>query len=118
MNKIIKWTPRVLVILLIAFFLLMSLDSFAPEYRWYEMIIGFIMHNIPTLLIAGTLWLSWTQPKIGGWLYILLAAITVLFFNIKEDPTALLFTTLPLLIIGTLFLLTKSNSSAKIRSKK
>jgi len=104
LNKVLKWLPRVLVILLAVFFALMSLDVFAEDYHWYEMIVALFMHNVPTLLILGALWVSWIRPGIGGWMFVLLAMLPIFLFNLEEMLFSLLVTTLPLLVIGVLFL--------------
>jgi hypothetical protein len=113
--KILKWTPRVLVIILIAFFLLMSFDVFTEDYKWYEMALGFFMHNIPTLLIAASLWVAWTKPRIGGYIYLILCVTTVFFFNTAEHIESFMASSLPLFIIGMLFVLNPNIDSAKLK---
>ena len=116
--SVLKWTPRILVIMLIALFLLMSFDVFVEGYAWYDVIIGFIMHNVPTLLIAAVLFVAWNKPRLGGMLFLLLFVATVFFFNIKEHPEAFFASSLPLFIIAMLFILNPTNDSAKLKQKK
>lgn len=107
-----------MVILVITFFLLMSLDVFVEEYRWYEMIVGFVMHNIPTLLMAGVLWIAWSQPRLGGYIFLLLFVTSVFFFRNIDDPIAFLIASGPLFIIAMLFILNPVSNSDKLKPVK
>ncbi len=103
-NKLLYWLPRILSLLLVAFFLLFSLDVFTEGSLWWEIVVGFFMHNIPTLVLGGITWLSWKKEKIGGIIFIILAIIFTLFFKTYEIlPSLLTITGIPLLI-GILFL--------------
>jgi hypothetical protein len=115
-NKILTWLPRILVILVAVFFALMSLDIFTEDYRWYEMIVGLFMHNVPTLLILGALWVAWLRPRMGGWMFVLLAMVTVLFFNTEEELISFLIITLPILVIGVLFLFSSNSRRTPLES--
>jgi hypothetical protein len=104
-NKFLYWLPRILSLLLIAFFLLFSLDVFSEESLWWEMIFGFFMHNIPTLVLGGLTWLAWKKEKIGGIVFILLAIAFTIFFKTYTNIFSILTITGVPLLIGILYLL-------------
>jgi len=89
---------------LIAFFLLFSLDVFTEEYLWWEMLVGFFMHNIPTLVLGGITWLAWKKEKVGGIVFIILAIAFTLFFKTYNNIFSILTITGIPLLIGILFL--------------
>jgi hypothetical protein len=91
-----RWAARILSILLILFFLIMSFDE--PVFS-----VGFLMHNIPTIVILIAAIVAWKREKAGGIIYILLGITTVFLFNIREYLQALLIT-LPFILIGALYL--------------
>ena len=107
MNKILKWTPRVLVMLYIAFISLFSLDVFGEGYVWYEAIVGWFMHMIPSFVLIGLLIWAWHKPKWGGIAFLVLAVAFTVFFNTYREIITFLLLTVPLVLIGVLFLLNR-----------
>ena len=105
MKKVIKWAPRILSIIFIAFISLFALDMFSTEYKWWEMIIGFLMHMIPNLILIFFLVVAWKKPLFGGLTYLLISLAFFIMFDGYEQITTFLFICLPVLIIGILFIL-------------
>jgi hypothetical protein len=79
----IYWTPRILSIVFLCFLALMSLDVFEPGLSAGQIALGLFMHNIPVLLLAIVLWVSWKYEIVGGIAFILggLLYIAQLIFN-------------------------------------
>jgi hypothetical protein len=98
--KIIHWAPRLAAILIIFFVTLFSLDVFDTEAAPIEILIGFIVHNIPSIFMILMLVLAWRRPVIG-FLAFLLAGLffLIVFFSLGN---VLLFAA-PLLLISALF---------------
>jgi len=96
-KKTITWLPRILAMLFILFFLLFSFDESIFS-------IGFLMHNIPTLILMAALAISWKKPFIGGIIYLAIAIITIFFFDTYEHILSFLLITLLPTIIGGLFI--------------
>ncbi len=65
-HDFIYWTPRVLSLIFIAFLLLMSLDVFGTGLSFLETILALFMHNIPALILAVVLAISWRYEIVGG----------------------------------------------------
>jgi len=107
-KNIIKWTPRVLTTLYLIFISLFALDSFEENKPFFQLILGFIIHLIPSLILIGILWISWKKEKLSGIIFIVLAVIFTFFFHTYKSLESLLIITLPLLIIGCLYIYSSS----------
>lgn len=105
--KWLHWTPRVLAILLIAFMMLFSLDVFVEGNALDEMLIGFLLHNLPAFAVLIGLALAWRAPRLGGAFLLLLAIGFSIWWGI-----AALVILVPLYIVAFLFL---ADSSMQLR---
>ena len=102
------WIPRTFVILVCLFAALFSFDVFEGDAPLGQQLLGFLMHNIPVLVVLLALILTWKRPLIAGavfgaltlFIIILLAVFFRKFFWV--DFLAFI---LPLLIGVALFFL-------------
>ena len=64
---VIFWLPRILSIIFILFLTMFSLDIFGNGYSFWEIVVGLLVHNIPSLilLIVLTLILSLYRLEFG-----------------------------------------------------
>jgi len=69
-NRYLTWVLRTLFILLIVFWALFSLDVFQEEGFW-NILVGFLMHNIPVFVMIIILVIAWKREHIGGMLLML-----------------------------------------------
>jgi len=69
-NRYLTWVLRTLLILLIVFWALFSLDVFQEEGFW-NILVGFLMHNIPVFVMIIILVIAWKREHIGGMLLML-----------------------------------------------
>jgi hypothetical protein len=102
--KIIHWMPRIAAILMILFVGLFSLDVFEPGAPLSQMLLGFLIHNIPTILLIVVLILAWIWPAVG-FVAFLVAAACFAIISVRSGyflPN-LLFFMLPILFIAGLF---------------
>jgi len=111
---ILTWSSRILAILAILFISLFALDSFDPELSPGDQILGFIIHMIPSFLLAGILWLAWKQPRLGGLIFISIGLVASPFLfwmnygnnhSIAMSISTVLLIPVPLMITGVLFFL-------------
>jgi hypothetical protein len=102
--KIIHWAPRVAALLIIFFVGLFSLDVFGAGAPPLEVLVGFLIHNIPSIVMLLLLILAWKRPVIGFVAFLLAAAASAAFFvrDLYALPNLLLFV-LPILLIASLF---------------
>ena len=102
--KIIHWAPRIAAILIILFMGLFSLDVFEMEASPLELLGGFLMHNIPSIVMLLLLIFAWKRPVVGFVAFLAAAALFAVFFvrDIYALPNLLLFV-LPILLVAFLF---------------
>lgn len=104
-KKILFWTPRILCILAILFVISFSFDVFEIEAPLGRQLIGFLIHNVPALVLAGLLVIAWKWDLVGGIVFILfplLAAFSLTSFFTRNFGALVLCA--PFLIAGLLFL--------------
>lgn len=70
-NPNLSWTLRILLILIILFFALLSLDVFDAHSGFWDTLTGLFMHNIPSLVMIVILIIAWKWENIGGSLLII-----------------------------------------------
>lgn len=114
MTKFIYWTPRVLGILFVLFLMMFSLDIFDGNYGFWGTVVGLFMHNLPAIILAVLLWLSWKREIIGaitfiaaGLLYVGLIMISGLASG-RFEWYMLSYSFIiagPAILVGVLFLL-------------
>lgn len=71
-SKIIFWAPRILIILFSLFLAVFSLDIFDADYGFWGTILGLFMHNIPSIILAVLLIISWKHELIGAIIFALI----------------------------------------------
>lgn len=108
------WLPRIFSILFALFLGVFSFDIFGKSLGPWKAGWLFTIHNIPTIIIVVILILSWKRSWLGGVSFILLG---IIFFFLQPDKGNSLFTIVPLLIIGMLFLLNWSLRSEIKKAK-
>ncbi|MDD5193152.1 MAG: hypothetical protein PHF67_01055 [Candidatus Nanoarchaeia archaeon] len=86
-GKWLYWSPRILSILFLLFLALFSLDIFDGCNDFFTCLLGLFMHNIPVLILAVLLWISWKRELIGAIVFALagLLYIAQLLFNSAMD---------------------------------
>jgi hypothetical protein len=102
--KIIHWAPRIAALLIIIFVGLFSLDVFETSAPPLEVLAGFLIHNIPSLVMLLLLIFAWKRPVVGFVAFLIAAAAFAAFFvrDIYALPNLLLFV-LPILLVASLF---------------
>jgi len=96
------WTPRIFSVFFILFLALFSLDAGS--------FIGFLIHNIPVIVLSIVLAISWKYEIVGGIVFILagLLYIFMLAMNPKFEWYMLSWSVTiagPAFFIGVLFLI-------------
>lgn len=112
-NNLWYWLPRILAILAIGFVSLFALDAFNGNESLLIKVQHYVMHMIPSLILAGILALSWKWERLGGSIYILLGAGLIPFiyslnhnrngFSTAQSLNVVLLINLPFILVGILF---------------
>lgn len=103
-KKFLFWSPRILAILAILFMMMFSLDCFEGGVA-KDILICFIMHNIPALIILGVLIIAWKWELIGGILFVAVSFSGAIYFNGFGGNWGVLPVMAPFLLTGILFIL-------------
>lgn len=101
--KTIFRAPRLAAILIIFFVSLFSLDVFAMEATPLELLVGFIMHNLPSIFMILVLVIAWRRPVVGFIAFLLAGLFFLRFVVFDVSLGYLLLFTGPLLLISALF---------------
>jgi hypothetical protein len=106
MGAMLRWTPRIGMLLFAAFISLFALDIFGQGYSLWETVVGLTMHLLPTFLLLATLALAWRWPAVGGVLVLAVAAVFLVWFGPGWAGMWFLYLLMigPLVVTGLLFL--------------
>ena len=105
MSKILYWVPRIFTIAALIFMLMFSLDSFGGNDPIGKKLLGFLIHNIPVLILTAILIVAWKWEVIGGSLFLVAFVIASIFFRSFNGNPGSLVVIAPFLITGILFIL-------------
>jgi len=85
-NPYLSWVLRILLIIMILFFALFSLDVFEEGKDFWEILTDLFMHNLPSFVMIIFLIIAWRNELIGGILLMLgiLGFGIFLFFRIDN----------------------------------
>lgn len=101
--KIIHWAPRIAAILIIFFVSLFSLDVFGMEGTPLELLGGFLMHNLPSIIMIVVLVFAWRRPVVGFIAFLLAGVFFLRFVIFGFNLGHFLLFSGPLLLISALF---------------
>lgn len=104
-TKFLFWIPRIFTILAILFMFMFSLDAFSGDETFGKKMLGFLIHNIPVLLLTGVLIIAWKWEVIGGIIFIIASVAGSIFFRAFTGNPGSLAVMLPFFTVGILFIL-------------
>jgi prepilin signal peptidase PulO-like enzyme (type II secretory pathway) len=82
-----------------------SFDVFGGEESFGLKMIGFLIHNIPVLILVAVLIIAWRWEMAGGVLFILASISGTVFFHSFSGNPGSLIVIAPFLLAGLLFIL-------------
>ncbi len=103
--KVLYWIPRFLTILSILFMTMFSFDVFGGDESFGAKMLGFLIHNIPVLILIAILIIAWKWEVAGGALFIVASITGTFFFHSFRGNPASLIVISPFLFTGILFIL-------------
>lgn len=86
-----------------AFISVFALDVFEEGASAGEIVLGLLIHLIPTFILVAALVVAWKRERVGAWVF--LACGVAMAAIGRFELAALLMIALPLIVIGALFLL-------------
>ncbi len=114
-QQLLRWSARGVAILYAAFLSLFALDAFGSGSK-LEQVVGFLIHLAPVYAVVLALIFAWRWPRLGGVLFLMLAAGFVFAFRWRELGTTVVMTG-PLVLAGVLFLASGWGGRARLRPK-
>lgn len=103
-QKLIHWTPRVLVFAFAAFLSLFAFDVWEMEGTIWERIAAFLVHLTPVYFVIAAGLVAWKRPLIGGIACLVIVVVMATVYHWWQEPQLLLPMGLPLVITGLLFI--------------
>jgi hypothetical protein len=85
-RRALFWTPRALSIAFIAFLSLFALDVFDGQHSFWQMVLAFVIHQIPVFVLIAALILAWRWEWIGAVLYASAGLLYVLWVVSMSRP--------------------------------
>jgi hypothetical protein len=104
-SKILYWIPRILTIVSILFMTMFSFDVFGGNESFGMKMLGFLMHNIPVLIMIVVLIIAWKWELAGGILFIVASISGTVFFHSFSGNPGSLIVIAPFFLTGILFIL-------------
>ena len=104
-RTVLVLAPRILGIVYILFISLFALDVFSEDADAWSICLGFMIHMIPSAILAVLLVISWHFELVGAAAYFILALLYYVLTKGKEDLLAYISISGPLLLISVLFFL-------------
>jgi len=111
--NLVYWAPRIICILAILFVSLFALDAFQPDLTIWQQLGAFLMHLIPSFILAAFLLLAWKYELIGGIIFTLIGVIlSPIIFNhnyamnqsVNMSLGIIAAITFPFILVGLLFI--------------
>lgn len=103
-TKIIYWLPRVLSIAFVLFLSLFALDAFT-EYTGWELVLALFMHLLPSIVLLGTIAISWRHDLVGVIVFFSFAVFYIQMAGLNRPWTWYVFISGPSFVVAILFLL-------------
>jgi hypothetical protein len=104
-EKILYWLPRVLGIFAILFVLLFSFDVFEGNSPMWKKLAGFVIHNIPVIILSCILAVAWKWETIGGSVFIIAALTAAVLLTLRTHMLSTLIVVGPFFVVGVLFII-------------
>lgn len=98
------WLPRALSVLFIIFITAFAFDTLSKP-QWY---LALLIHLIPTFILIIATVLAWKNQLVGGIIFALMGACSIIFIR-----SGIYIISLPLIIIGILYFVSKNNEKRK-----
>lgn len=104
-SKFVYWTPRILGVVFICFLTLFSLDVFGEDLNFWQSILAFFIHSIPSIILAIILIISWKREIVGGIVFTLAGIAYVIMTIVNANVPWYIVISWSLTIAGPAFLI-------------
>lgn len=101
--EILRWSTRILSVLVAIFLSLFALDVFNEGYSGSELLVALLMNLIPSFLVLVAVIVAWRNEKWGAIAFALLGLSYIIFAWGKFDLLTYIAISGPLFLIAGLF---------------
>lgn len=103
-----RWIARIALVVTALFWFIFALLSGAENYGGgMHGILTNTPNAIPWLILFVFVYVAWKWELVGGWMIIAFGIFSAFFFNVVAEPIVFLMITMPLLILGSLLLISR-----------
>lgn len=109
MKPFLHWAPRILSILFCLFIMMFSFDVFEGNVSFIDILIGFIMHNLPVFAMGIIIFFAWQNNWVGGIGFLVISLFFFIMVNSNMNngsgvmSSAVFIISLPALIISIIY---------------
>ena len=104
LSKAYLWAARILAIAFALFTALFSLDVFGSGEGFFEELLAFLIHSAPSIAMLLLVLLFWKRSDISAYGFFTMAVLFTLLFKTYRDLLLFAMLSLPLALIGLIFL--------------
>lgn len=104
MQNKLTWLARIITLAYALFIASLALDVFHMTAPMWQKVVGFLFRLMPAVGLLLALMAYWNNPLYGGAAFILLSLAFTVVFRTYTSGIALLALSLPLLVVGLLFI--------------
>ena len=97
------WIPRSIAILFAAFISVFAFDAFGEKHSSLAEMAGFLIHLVPALVVVVSLIIAWRFRLVGGLLFVIVGIASALFFKTYSSIGTFCMLSVPLFLIGAMF---------------
>ena len=102
-RKLLLWAPRLILIVFALFLVVFSFDVFGEGKSATEVALGFILHNIPSIILGLLVFAAWRREWIGASACLVLA-VAYIVWAWERFPLSVYFAiTGPLFLVAALY---------------
>src|SRR6185369_16626144 len=102
-DRLFRWAPRILALLVAAFLGLFALDAFQDGNTLGQAAAALGIHLLPSFVLVAVVVLAWRRPMVGAWLFAA-AALGYAFATGRGHPDWIAVVSGPLLLTAVLYL--------------
>jgi len=105
MAKYVLWAPRLLMLIIIAFIVLMAFDNYSIEVSSGKKMESFFTGIAPALALLAGMIIGWKHKMAGGIIIIVIGLIMTLMMQEYRQKLSFLLLSTPVLVTGILYIL-------------
>ena len=104
-KKNLFWIPRILTFLSLLFMTMFSFDVFNGTQPFVMKLLGFIVQNIPVMILIVIFIIAWKWELAGGILFVIASVSGTFYYHSFSGNPGSLVVIAPFLLAGVLFIL-------------